>query len=123
MKSDYNCSLITAEFHSIPNVRTDFHPYRILIKKKEYLTLRYRVLSGDSFESPIFFPTTLTNCSSGQKTGLTQNSLYTLANHKGRCMSHVISMHRSGDLGPTAVSDLSKVIPCLVASRFEHTRC
>jgi hypothetical protein len=37
-------------------------------------TFRYGLLSGDSFESPIFFPTTITSCSSGQKAGLTQIS-------------------------------------------------
>jgi len=35
-------------------------------------------------------------------------------------MPHVISMHRPGDPRQTAVSDLSKVILCLVAPRFEH---
>ncbi len=36
-------------------------------------------------------------------------------------MSHVISMHRPGDPRQTAVSDLSKGIPCLVAPTFEHS--
>jgi hypothetical protein len=36
-------------------------------------------------------------------------------------MSHVISMHRLDDQRQTAVSDLSEVIVCLVAPRFEHT--
>jgi hypothetical protein len=35
-------------------------------------------------------------------------------------MSHVISMHRPSDPRETAISDLSKVTLCLVASRFEH---
>jgi hypothetical protein len=35
-------------------------------------------------------------------------------------MSHVISMHRPDDSRQTAVSDLSEVILCVVASRFEH---
>jgi hypothetical protein len=46
---------------------------------------------------------------------------YTLTNHMGRCMSHVISMHRSCNPRQTAVSDLSKVILCLVAPSFEHS--
>ncbi len=46
---------------------------------------------------------------------------YTLTNHKGRCMSHVISMHRSGDPRQTVISDLFKVILCLVAPRFEDS--
>jgi hypothetical protein len=37
-------------------------------------TFRYGVLFGDSFESPIFFPTTISSCSSEQKTGLAQSS-------------------------------------------------
>jgi len=36
-------------------------------------------------------------------------------------MSHVISTHRSDDLRQIAVSDLSKVILCLVAPRSEHS--
>jgi hypothetical protein len=36
-------------------------------------------------------------------------------------MSHVISMPRRGHSRRTAVSDLSKGIPCLVAPRFEHS--
>jgi hypothetical protein len=35
-------------------------------------------------------------------------------------MSQVISKHRPGDRRQAAVSDLSKVILCLVAPRFEH---
>ncbi len=34
-------------------------------------------------------------------------------------MSHVISMHRPDDPRQTAVSDLSKLIPCLMVPRFE----
>jgi hypothetical protein len=37
MKSDCNCPLITAEFHSVPNVRTDSHPHRILIKDDHFI--------------------------------------------------------------------------------------
>jgi hypothetical protein len=48
-------------------------------------------------------------------------SLYTLTSHRGRCMSHVISMHRVGDPRQTAVKDLSRFIPCLAAPRFEHS--
>ncbi len=36
-------------------------------------------------------------------------------------MLHVISMHRPVDSRQTAFSDLSKVIPCLVAAKFEHS--
>ncbi len=36
-------------------------------------------------------------------------------------MSHIISMHRLDDSRQTAVSDLSKVILCLVAPRFKHS--
>jgi len=36
-------------------------------------------------------------------------------------MSHVISMYRPDDPRQTAVSDLSKVILCLVEPRFEHS--
>jgi hypothetical protein len=48
-------------------------------------------------------------------------SPYTLTNHKGRCMSHVINMHRLGDSRQTAINDLSKVTPCLVTPRFKHS--
>jgi hypothetical protein len=36
-------------------------------------------------------------------------------------MSHVISMHRPGDPRQTVVSNVSKVILCLLAPRFEHS--
>ncbi len=36
-------------------------------------------------------------------------------------MSHIISMHRPGDPRYTAVTDLFKVIACLVAPRFEDS--
>jgi hypothetical protein len=36
-------------------------------------------------------------------------------------MSHVISIYRPGDPRQTAVGDLSEVILCLVAPRFEHS--
>jgi hypothetical protein len=36
-------------------------------------------------------------------------------------MLHVVSMHRPVDPGQTAVTELSKVIPCLVAPKFEHS--
>jgi hypothetical protein len=45
----------------------------------------------------------------------------TLTNHKGRCISHAISMHRLGDLRQTTISNLSTAILCLVAARFEHS--
>jgi hypothetical protein len=47
--------------------------------------------------------------------------LHTLTSHQGRCMSHVISMHRPGDARQTAVSDWPKIILCLVAPRFEYS--
>ena len=37
-------------------------------------TFQCGVQSEDRFISPIFFPTTITSCSSGQKAGLTQSS-------------------------------------------------
>jgi hypothetical protein len=46
---------------------------------------------------------------------------YTLISHRGRYMSHVISMHRPSDPRETAVSDLSKVILFLVGPRLEHS--
>jgi hypothetical protein len=46
---------------------------------------------------------------------------YTLTNHNGRCMSHVISIHHPGDPRPTAVSDLSKITLCLVTPKFEQS--
>jgi hypothetical protein len=36
-------------------------------------------------------------------------------------MSHVISMHRPGDPRQTGVCDLSRLILCLVVSKFEHS--
>jgi hypothetical protein len=47
------------------------------------------------------------------------SSPYTLTNHKGRCISHAINWHRPGDPRQTVVRDLSKVILCLIASRFQ----
>jgi hypothetical protein len=89
--------------------------------------LAYRVLSGDSFESPIFFlhllpAVALDRRSAGRRVSPLNHlhSPCTLTNHKGRCMSHIISMHRPGDPRKTAVRDLSKVILCLVAPKFEH---
>jgi hypothetical protein len=45
----------------------------------------------------------------------------TMYNHKGCRMSHVINMHRPGGPRWIAVSDLCKIIPCLVTPRFEQT--
>jgi hypothetical protein len=91
-------------------------------------TLRYRVLSRDSFESPIVFRQLLLVVALDRKparrTVLPLNHLtfpYTLTNQKNQCMSHVISMHRPDDPRETAVSDSSKVILCLVVRRFEHS--
>jgi hypothetical protein len=91
-------------------------------RKKEYPALRYRVLSGDSFESPIFFlhlllAVALDRRPAGRRVSPLNHlrSPCTLTNHKGRCMSHIISIHRP------AVRDLSKVILCLVAPKFEHS--
>jgi hypothetical protein len=90
--------------------------------------LRYRVLSGGSFESPIFVLQLLLVVALERRPAWRRvpplnhfSSLYTLTSHKGRCMSHVISMHRPGDPRQTAVSNLSKVIVFLVASRFQHS--
>ncbi len=46
---------------------------------------------------------------------------YTVTSHKGRCISHIIIMHRPADPRQTVVSDLSNVILWLVAPRFEHS--
>ncbi len=43
-------------------------------KEKNYPALRYSVLSGDSFEKPDIFPTTILSSSYGQKAGLMQSS-------------------------------------------------
>jgi len=91
-------------------------------------TLRYRMLSEDSFESLIFFRQLLLVVALERKPAWRRipplNRLtfpYILTNHKDPCMSHVISMHRPDDPKQTAVSALSKVILCLVAWRFEHS--
>jgi hypothetical protein len=44
-----------------------------------------------------------------------------LKNEKWQPWSHVVTMHRIGDPWQTAVSDLSKVILCLVALKFEQS--
>ncbi len=84
----------------------------------------YRVLSTDSLESPIFFLQLLLAVAPDRMSAWHRfpllnhlSSPYTLTNHKGRCMSHVLSMHRPGDSRQTAVSDFSKFILCLLAKR------
>jgi hypothetical protein len=86
------------------------------------------VLFGDSFESQIFFLQLLLAVTLGQRPAWRRvpplnhlSSPYILTNHKGQCMSNAIGMHRPGDPRQTAVSDLSKVILCLVAPSFEHS--
>ncbi len=76
-------------------------------------TLQYSVLPGDSFESPVFFLELLLAVALDRRPASLRvtplnhlSSPYTLTNHKGRCMSHVISMHRPRQ---TAVSDLSEI--------------
>ncbi len=92
---------------------------------KRYIltTLRYRVMSE---ESPIFSLQLLLAAALGRRPAwrsvLPLNHLsspYTLTKRKGRCLSHVISMHRLGDPRQTDVSDSAKVIPYLVVPRFE----
>jgi hypothetical protein len=92
------------------------------------VTLRYRVLSGDSFFSPIFFLQLLLAVALDTRPAWCRvpplNHLispYALTSHKGQCMSHVISMHRPGDPRQTAVRDWSNVILCLVVPRFQHS--
>jgi hypothetical protein len=87
-------------------------------------TLQYRMLSGDSYESPMFFLQLLLPVALERRLAwlrvLPLNQLsspYTLTSHKGRCMSHEISMDSLGDPRQTAVSELSKVIPYLVVPR------
>jgi hypothetical protein len=91
-------------------------------------TLRYTVLSEDSFVSLIFFRQLLLVVALERKPAWRRIPLfnlltfsYTPTNHSNQCMSHVISMHRPDDPRQTAVSDLSKVILCLVPRRFEHS--
>jgi hypothetical protein len=97
-------------------------------RKKEYPAFRYRLLSGGSFENPKSFLQLLLAVALDRRQAWNRvpqlnhlSSPYTLTNHKGRCMSHIISMHRPIDPRQTAFSDLSKIIPCLVAPKFEHS--
>jgi hypothetical protein len=91
-------------------------------------TLQYRMLSGDSFLSRIFFLQLLLAVALDRRPTSRRvppfnhlNSPYTLTSHKGSCMSHVISMFRPGYQTQTVVSELSKIIVCLTAQRFEHS--
>jgi hypothetical protein len=68
-----------------------------------WAALRYRVLSGDSLESPTFFLQLLLVIALGRRPAWCRvsplnhlSSAYTLTNHKGEGVSHVISMHRPG---------------------------
>jgi hypothetical protein len=97
-------------------------------RKKEYLAFRYRVLSRDNFVSPIFFLQLLLAVALDRRPVSCRvpplnrlSSLRPLTNHKGRCMSDIISIPRPGDPRQTTVSDSSKVILCLAAPRFEHS--
>jgi hypothetical protein len=91
-------------------------------------TLRYRLLSGDSFETPIFFLELLLAVAPNRRPTCRRvhllnhlSSPYTLTNHKAQCMSYLISIPRPGDPRWIAISDLSKVIVYLVVLRFEHS--
>jgi hypothetical protein len=91
-------------------------------------TLQYRLLFGDGFESLIFFLQLLLAVALDRNPTWRRvpqlnhlSSPYTLTKHKGPCMSDVISIHHPGDPRQTAVSDLSKVILCLLAQRFEYS--
>ncbi len=97
-------------------------------RKQEYPAFQYRVLSGDSFENPIFFVQLLLAVALGRRQAWNRvpplnhlSSPYKLTNDKGRCMSNVISMHRLGDPRQTALSDLHQIIPCMAAPKFEHS--
>ncbi len=84
--------------------------------------------SGDSFVNPIFFMQLVLAVAVETRAAWCRvpslkhlSSLYTLTNHKGWCMSNAISMRCPGDLRQAFVIELSKVILCLVATRFEHS--
>jgi hypothetical protein len=88
-----------------------------LERKEEYPVLRYRVLSEDSFLSPIFSLQLLLAVAVDRKSAWYRvtplnhlSSPYTLTSHKDQCKSQVIIMHRPVDPRQIAVSDLSKVI-------------
>jgi hypothetical protein len=91
-------------------------------------TLRYRMLSGDSFESPIFFLQLWLAVALDRSPTCYRvpplnhlSSSYTLNRHKDRCMSYVISMNGTVDPRQTVVSNLSEIIRCLVGPRFEYS--
>jgi hypothetical protein len=72
-------------------------------ENKEYPVFRYWALFGDSFERPIFFLQLLLAVALERRPARCRvpplnhlSSEYTLTNHKGRCISHVISMHHPG---------------------------
>ncbi len=85
------------------------------------------MLFGESVESPIFFLRLLPAIALDRRPAWRRvpplyhlSSPYTLNTHKGRCMSHVNSVHSPGDPRQTAVTDVPKLTLSLVASRFEH---
>jgi hypothetical protein len=94
-------------------------------------TLRYKVLSRDSLESPIVFLQLLLAVTLKRRPACRRAEFlfsitwaphpYWLATRTGGCISHVISMHCLSDPKQTVISDLSKVILYLVAPRFEHS--
>ncbi len=100
---------------------------RIRCRKKEKAprpsaTLWYRMMSGDSFERPIFFLELLLVVALDRRPAWRRvpslnhlSSPYTLTNQKSRCMSHVISTHRPGD--PTC----PRSFYVWIAPRFEHS--
>jgi hypothetical protein len=96
------------------------HIYTKLTTEEEYPALRYKVLCRDSFGSPIFLLVVALDRKPVWRRISPLNHLsflYTLTSKKGRCMSHLISMHLLGDPRQTAVSDLHKIILCPVAPR------
>jgi hypothetical protein len=90
-------------------------------KKKKTPPFSYLAIYGAlriQFRKSDILPTIITSCSSRRKTSLTQSSPYTLTNHKGRCMSHVISMHRPGDPRQTGVRDFHSTIAALIKAEI-----
>jgi hypothetical protein len=77
------------------NQRIEWKENISISREEAELAFRYRALSGDSYESPVFL----------------LQSLLAVAGDK--------PMHHPGDPRETAVNDLSKVIPSLVVPRFE----
>jgi hypothetical protein len=97
-------------------------------RKEDYPAFRYRVLSGDSFENPIFLLQLSLAAALDRRQAWNRvpplnhlSSPYILTNDEDRCMSNVMSMHHLGDPRQTALSNLYQIIPCLAAPKFEHS--